>query len=44
MMAETEHEGTTWYECELCGLMLDNRDETQYYEDNCNGEEPDYYQ
>jgi hypothetical protein len=44
MVVETEHDGETWYECELCGLMLNNPDEAQQHEDNCDGEEPDYYQ
>ena len=44
MAGETEYSGITWYECELCGLMLDDKDEAQQHEDNCEGEEPDYYQ
>jgi hypothetical protein len=44
MVVETEHNGITWYECELCGLMLDNKDEAQQHEDNCDAETPDYYQ
>jgi uncharacterized C2H2 Zn-finger protein len=44
MVVETEHDGTTWYECERCGLMLNTKDEAQQHEDNCDAEEPDYYQ
>lgn len=44
MVVETEHNGRTWYECELCGLMLDHKDKAQHHEDNCDGEESDYYQ
>jgi uncharacterized C2H2 Zn-finger protein len=44
MVVETERDGKTWYECELCGLMLKDPDEARRHEDNCDGEEPDYYQ
>lgn len=44
MVIETERDDTTWYECEKCGLMLDNRDEAQKHEQNCKGEEADYLQ
>jgi hypothetical protein len=44
MVAETEHSGITWYECELCGLMLDNKNEAQQHEDNCDAETPDSYE
>lgn len=44
MVVETERDGRTWYECELCGLMLNDADEARRHEGNCDGEEPDYYQ
>ncbi|WP_449271515.1 DUF7128 family protein [Halococcus thailandensis] len=44
MVIETRHDGDTWYECESCGLMLDNPDEARQHEQNCDGEEPDYIQ
>lgn len=44
MVAETKHNGTTWYVCELCGLMLDTHDLARQHEQNCDGEEPDYLQ
>jgi hypothetical protein len=44
MAVKTEYKGITWYECELCGLMLDNKDEAQQHEDNCDDEESDSHQ
>jgi hypothetical protein len=44
MVVETMHKGRPWDECELCGLLLANKDNAHHHEDNCDGEEPDYYQ
>jgi uncharacterized C2H2 Zn-finger protein len=44
MVAETERDGTTWFECELCGLMFDARDDADQHEGNCDAEEPSYIQ
>lgn len=44
MVVETEYNEMRWYQCELCGFMLENSDDAQQHEDNCDAEEPDYYQ
>lgn len=44
MVVEPMHKGRTWDECERCGLMLINKDNAHQHEDNCDSEEPDYYQ
>ncbi len=44
MVGETERDGMTWYECEQCGLLFDNRDDALHHEENCDAEEPAYIQ
>ncbi len=44
MVSETEREDGTWYECEMCGLMFDDRGDARQHEANCDAEEPSYIQ
>ena len=44
MVAETERDGTTWDECEECGLMFDDSEEATQHERNCDAEDPSYIQ
>jgi uncharacterized C2H2 Zn-finger protein len=44
MVAETTREGETWYECEACGLLFDDRDDAAAHEERCDAEEPAYIQ
>ena len=44
MVKPTEQDGLTWYECERCGLLLEDRDEARQHEDGCDAEEPSYLQ
>jgi len=44
MVTTTERDGVTWYECEECGLMFDQRDDARQHESNCDSEEPAYLQ
>lgn len=44
MVVETERDGTTWYECEECGLMFDDGDDASKHEENCDAEDPNYLQ
>jgi rubredoxin len=44
MVVETTKDERTWYECELCGLLFDDREEAQQHEANCDAEEPSYLQ
>jgi len=44
MVATTERDGDTWYECEKCGLLFDNREDAAQHEENCDAEGPSYIQ
>lgn len=44
MVVSTEKDGRTWYECEECGLLLEDREEAEEHEANCDAEEPAYLQ
>lgn len=44
MVVETERDDMTWYQCEQCGLMFDNRDDATEHEKHCDSEEPSYIQ
>jgi len=44
MVSERTRDGTTWYECESCGLMLDDLEEAREHEACCDAEEPSYIQ
>ncbi len=44
MVARTERDDATWYRCEQCGLLLDDRSEAEQHEENCDAEDPSYIQ
>lgn len=44
MVEETVKDGMTWFECEECGLLFDDRDDALQHEANCDAEEPSYIQ
>ena len=44
MVAVTEREESTWYECEKCGLLFDVETDAEQHEANCDAEEPSYIQ
>ncbi|WP_281362677.1 DUF7128 family protein [Natronomonas halophila] len=44
MVATTERDGSTWYECEECGLLFDDRSDAKQHESTCDAEEPSYIQ
>ncbi len=44
MVEPTERDGMTWYECEECGLLLEDQEEARRHERNCDAEEPSYLQ
>lgn len=44
MVATTQHDGSTWYECEMCGLMFDDQSDAKQHESACDAEEPTYIQ
>lgn len=34
----------TWYECERCGMVFEDKVEAEQHEQHCDAEEPDYLQ
>ena len=44
MVVQTQQDGATWFECEHCGLLLDDRADAETHEDHCDEEEPTYIQ
>ncbi|WP_251341200.1 DUF7128 family protein [Haloplanus halophilus] len=46
MVTTTERDGMTWYECEVCGMLFDDRDDAEQHEDNCDSDsaDPSYLQ
>lgn len=44
MVKPAEKDGLTWYECERCGLLLEDREEAEQHEESCDAEEPTYLQ
>ncbi len=44
MVVDTERDGATWFECEDCGLLFDDRSEAEEHERHCDSESPSYIQ
>lgn len=44
MVEQTDKDGSTWYVCEKCGMMFDDREEANQHENNCDAEDPAYLQ
>ncbi|WP_255679308.1 MULTISPECIES: DUF7128 family protein [Haladaptatus] len=44
MVARTERDDMTWYQCERCGLMFDDQGDAKRHEENCDAEDPSYIQ
>ncbi|WP_255595036.1 DUF7128 family protein [Haloprofundus salilacus] len=44
MVATTERDDMTWYECEECGLLFENEADAKQHEGNCDAEDPSYLQ
>jgi uncharacterized C2H2 Zn-finger protein len=44
MVATTQRDDGTWYECEKCGLMFDDQEDARQHEGNCDAEGPSYIQ
>ena len=44
MVVRTERDDMTWYECERCGLLLDDPTDAREHERTCDAEEPTYLQ
>ena len=44
MVDQTEREGTTWYECEGCGMLFDDQRDARTHEERCDDDDPAYIQ
>ncbi|WP_267195358.1 DUF7128 family protein [Halegenticoccus tardaugens] len=44
MVTATQREEGTWYECEKCGLLFDDREDAAQHEENCDTDSPSYLQ
>ncbi|MDR5674147.1 hypothetical protein RH858_13505 [Halalkaliarchaeum sp. AArc-GB] len=44
MVTTTQRDDMTWYQCEKCGLLFDERADAEKHEENCDAEEPSYLQ
>jgi uncharacterized C2H2 Zn-finger protein len=44
MVVQTERDEVTWFKCEKCGLMFDDREEARQHEGSCDSEDPSYIQ
>lgn len=44
MVDTTERDGMTWFQCENCGLLFDDREDASQHEENCAGDDPSYLQ
>ena len=43
MVEETVRDDGTWYECEVCGLLLETEQEATEHERHCDGEDEASY-
>jgi len=41
MVSRTERDDGTWYECAVCGMLFEAREEATEHEDRCGGDETD---
>ncbi|WP_255473066.1 hypothetical protein [Halorubrum sp. JWXQ-INN 858] len=44
MVTTTRRDDMTWFACEACGLLFDDRADAETHERSCEGDEPDYLQ
>lgn len=44
MVVQTERDDATWYECETCGLLFDERSDAEEHEKHCDDSDPSYIQ
>lgn len=42
MVTTTKRDDGTWYQCEKCGLLLEDKTEAEQHEEACDAEEPSY--
>jgi len=44
MVSQTTRDDATWYECEQCGMLFDDRQDANQHEETCDAEDPSYIQ
>jgi len=44
MVVQTERDDATWYECEQCGMLFDEKGDAAQHEEACDAEDPSYIQ
>jgi uncharacterized C2H2 Zn-finger protein len=44
MVATSQRDGETFFECEVCGMLFPNEDEASQHESTCDDSDPDYLQ
>ncbi|SDK90403.1 DUF7128 family protein [Natronorubrum texcoconense] len=44
MVVQTERDDATWWECETCGLLFDEKADASEHEQRCDDSEPSYIQ
>lgn len=44
MVSTVERDGGTWYQCDECGLLLDDKQDAKAHEENCDADDPSYFQ
>ena len=44
MVVQTQRDDATWYECEQCGMLFDDRQDANQHEEACDVEDPSYIQ
>jgi uncharacterized C2H2 Zn-finger protein len=44
MVTTTSREDGTWYECEDCGMLFDDRADAEQHEGHCDTDSPSYLQ
>ena len=44
MVVQTERDDSTWYECETCGLLFDEKSDATDHEQMCDDSDPSYIQ
>jgi uncharacterized C2H2 Zn-finger protein len=44
MVVQTTRDDATWYECEQCGMLFDEKGDARQHEETCDAEDPSYIQ
>ncbi|MFC7203776.1 hypothetical protein ACFQJC_09630 [Haloferax namakaokahaiae] len=44
MVAATQKDGETWYQCDECGMLFDSKRDAKAHEEYCDTDSPSYLQ